>query len=794
MDLAQIGFSAETSDLDRAKTSLNALVPAARAAEQAADNVAASMGGVNKASSATTKVLMAASGATGATAAANKVAAAAANDNVNATNKARQAANGLSADAKNLSYQLVDVAQGLASGQPVFQIFAQQAGQIGQVIATSKGGLAGLFKELTSAIGGFFTATRIAALGGVALVGTLGAIASAAIKSALALDDVRTATDLTLKQASGLQSATTIKGISKDDFAAGIAGFAQSVSEAQHNMGSLNGLMIASGKSAKDLTGYLANVADIVAQTSSNVQKRNILEAAGLPTTAQWVRYMSQGGQAVRDAAAGMDNFNEQANEKLIANARKFDDMWNSAITNFRNNFVNAVVTATASMETLFDKVAKGAESFGNSSFWKRFLPSNHEDIAKQMGIEKISDSFKERFGSFQQPANVAQLATGLQKRSGAANGDQQTQAQLLAANQLSQQRISILGDMATVEQQAKQKQLELTAAGLQGVGVSRDMAAAILNNTRAMAEMSRVQQQATAGVYDANAARKAAADTLQSWIDKGLIDKSNVEQMAAGQRVLARSIEQTRDAAAIAAAPLQQLMQLELDSSNFAKVLDTGVTGALNNLVQPIQDVMNGVTSMGQGFKNAGVIILQAIQQMIVKMLILAPIAKALQAVLGGFGGGGGIGGGILSLFGLGSNATDGIGGYGPTAPVKNALGGVYNSPSLSAFSGQVVKSPTLFKFASGAGLMGEAGPEGILPLKRGPSGSLGVQMYGGQQGSNDNSMQITYAPTYGDIAPGADPQAIAELRKAQAEDRRNFQNNVAQSLTQLRKRNVRV
>ncbi|MCK1304624.1 phage tail length tape measure family protein [Bradyrhizobium sp. 45] len=775
MDLAQIGFAADTSDLDQAKTSLNALVPAARAAEQAADRVSASMGGVNKASGATTKVMMAASGATGATAAANKVAAAAANDNVNATNKARQAAKGMSADAKNLSYQLVDVAQGLASGQPVFQIFAQQAGQIGQVIATAKGGLAGLFKELAGSIGGFFTATRTAALGGVALVGTLGAIASAAIKSALALDDVRTATDLTLKQASGLQSATTIKGISKEDFAAGIAGFAQSVSEAQHNMGSLNGLMIASGKSAKDLTGYLANVADIVAQTASNVQKRNILEAAGLPTTAQWVRFMSQGGQAVRDAAAGMDNFNEQANEKLIASARKFDEMWNGAITNFKNNFVNAIVGMTAAMETFYDKVANKAAGFGNSSFWKMFLPSNHAEIAKAMGIEQISDSFKERFGSFQQPANAAQLATGLQKRSGAANGDQQTQAQLLAANQLSQQRISILGDMATVEQQAKQKQLELTAAGLQGVGVSRDMAAAILNNTRAMAEMSRVQQQATAGVYDANAARKAAADTLQSWIDKGLIDKNNVEQMAAGQQALANQLKQTSDAAAIAGAKFQSLKQIELDGSNFAKLLDTSVSGALNSLVSPIQDVMNGVTSLSAGFKNAGVVILKAIQEMIIKMLVLAPIAQGLQTIFGGFGGG------IGSLFGLPSLT-------------KNAAGGVYNSPSLSAYSGQIISQPTMFRFATGAGLMGEAGPEGILPLKRGPSGALGVQMYGGQQAGNDNSMQITYAPTYGDIAPGADPQAIAELRRAQARDRAEFAANVGKTLQNLRKRNVRV
>ncbi|WP_368894869.1 phage tail tape measure C-terminal domain-containing protein, partial [Morganella morganii] len=39
------------------------------------------------------------------------------------------------------------------------------------------------------------------------------------------------------------------------------------------------------------------------------------------------------------------------------------------------------------------------------------------------------------------------------------------------------------------------------------------------------------------------------------------------------------------------------------------------------------------------------------------------------------------------------------------------NAKGGVYSSPSLSAYSGQVVHTPTMFAFAKGAGVMGEAG-----------------------------------------------------------------------------------
>jgi len=64
------------------------------------------------------------------------------------------------------------------------------------------------------------------------------------------------------------------------------------------------------------------------------------------------------------------------------------------------------------------------------------------------------------------------------------------------------------------------------------------------------------------------------------------------------------------------------------------------------------------------------------------------------------------------------------------------NALGGVYAAPGLSAYSSQVVNRPTLFPFARGVGLMGEAGPEAIMPLQRDASGRLGVA--GG--GSNVN------------------------------------------------------
>ena len=46
-------------------------------------------------------------------------------------------------------------------------------------------------------------------------------------------------------------------------------------------------------------------------------------------------------------------------------------------------------------------------------------------------------------------------------------------------------------------------------------------------------------------------------------------------------------------------------------------------------------------------------------------------------------------------------------------------------------------VDKPTLFPFAKGIGLMGEAGPEAIMPLRRGPSGRLGVEAAGGGVGN---------------------------------------------------------
>ena len=75
-------------------------------------------------------------------------------------------------------------------------------------------------------------------------------------------------------------------------------------------------------------------------------------------------------------------------------------------------------------------------------------------------------------------------------------------------------------------------------------------------------------------------------------------------------------------------------------------------------------------------------------------------------------------------------------------TKPLSNFIGGLFGNADGNAFvNGQVqkyayggiVKRPTLFPMANGMGLMGEAGAEAILPLRRGSNGRLGVESNGG-------------------------------------------------------------
>ena len=61
-------------------------------------------------------------------------------------------------------------------------------------------------------------------------------------------------------------------------------------------------------------------------------------------------------------------------------------------------------------------------------------------------------------------------------------------------------------------------------------------------------------------------------------------------------------------------------------------------------------------------------------------------------------------------------------------------ADGGVFSGGNIVPFArGGIVDRPTIFPMAHGIGLVGEAGPEAVMPLTRTTGGELGVQAEGG-------------------------------------------------------------
>ncbi|WP_281858400.1 phage tail tape measure protein [Litoreibacter halocynthiae] len=98
---------------------------------------------------------------------------------------------------------------------------------------------------------------------------------------------------------------------------------------------------------------------------------------------------------------------------------------------------------------------------------------------------------------------------------------------------------------------------------------------------------------------------------------------------------------------------------------------------------------------------------------------------------------------------------------------------GGTFSQGRVMPFAkGGVVSSPTNFAMRGGMGLMGEAGPEAIMPLARGPDGSLGVRAGGGSQ-----PVQVVMNISTPDVAgfQRSQSQIAAQMGRALSRGQRN-------------------
>lgn len=249
-----------------------------------------------------------------------------------------------------------------------------------------------------------------------------------------------------------------------------------------------------------------------------------------------------------------------------------------------------------------------------------------------------------------------------------------------------------------------------------------------------------------TAGMSDRQRSRFDETQQIDRVFAKAGGDKSTQAVIARGEALDALD----KKYKAIAAAEADWMSGVSRGYANWFDEI-SNVSGTVSDGVKTTLDSAFGnVTSMLEGnkvsWKSWGISVLQIIEKVALQMAVVS--------AMGGASSGSGIFGSLIgsvgSFFGGGAGASASTGtavsSYGSNFQF-NAKGGVYDSPSLSAFSNGIVRNPTMFAFAKGgAGIMGEAGPEAIMPLTRAPDGSLGVRAVGGGGGQSVSSAPQVY------------------------------------------------
>jgi lambda family phage tail tape measure protein len=180
----------------------------------------------------------------------------------------------------------------------------------------------------------------------------------------------------------------------------------------------------------------------------------------------------------------------------------------------------------------------------------------------------------------------------------------------------------------------------------------------------------------------------------LNRLLKEGAINQQEFE--AASKRARDNMLQHSREWSA----GVQRALQ---DYAAEATDMASQVQQVTMRMIQGLEDALVEFTTTGKfNWRDMVDSMIADITRLIIRTQITGPLAGALNNVIGGF--------------------------------FANADGNVFSGgmPVRAFGHGTIVHNPTVFPMANGIGLMGEEGPEAIMPLRRLPSGRLGVESTG--------------------------------------------------------------
>lgn len=184
----------------------------------------------------------------------------------------------------------------------------------------------------------------------------------------------------------------------------------------------------------------------------------------------------------------------------------------------------------------------------------------------------------------------------------------------------------------------------------------------------------------------------------------------------------------------------------------------------------QAIEDTLSSIIVKGQVSTQT----LANLAQQLAKIALNAAIFKPLETMLGNVFSGDdtmkGVGGviGLLGKIGGGAAVAGGGAGVGADLLAQGlyAKGGVFGG-GIEGFSNEIVTRPAFFKAYAKGGVMGEAGPEAVVPLVRDSSGNLGVRGGGGGSIQINTPIHINSQGGGGGQQGPVDPAAMRVLQQ---------------------------
>lgn len=361
---------------------------------------------------------------------------------------------------------------------------------------------------------------------------------------------------------------------------------------------------------------------------------------------------------------------------------------------------------------------------------------SADEEAILRRGLETVAKTTQDKLKLQDKLAEITLKRQKLERDAQQANLERQIRLPGESLKDLQEQAVRGQNELRAVEDQIKT--LRETGA-ISELDSLRRLASARQESAKQLAALA---QQARA-LAEAAPGNEKLADALKK------IEEA-ARQAAGGATQLAQRAKELSDPEAGFAKGLRSVAE---EAEQVGKQMEAATTRAFNGMTDAL---VNFVMTGKLDFRSLANSIISDLIRIQIQRAITLPLAQTMSGMNWG------------SLF---------------SGLFPNAKGGVYSGPGISAYSGTVVDNPTVFPFARGIGLMGEAGPEAILPLRRGADGKLGVSADGGSsvtvniieapgkggqqaQRTDSNGSQVIdvwveqiSAKVWGDVARGAGP-----------------------------------